>query len=213
MHPRIRARGPWGRPRGSGGPRGGPRGRPKAPPPPGGRRGAGLGPGQVHVPGVGPAFHGGLGADEAHLPEAAGGPGGGLHHPEDRHGEVLGEVGQGGGTRRVAGHHDGLHPLPQEKARDLPGEAAHHGEGLAAVGHAGRVPEVEKLLPGQEAAEGLEHRKPPHPGVKDADGSLGVLHGAPSYLSGRKGGGAILSGLPRRGHRGKGGARVEAGHV
>ena len=139
---------------------------------------------------VGAGADGGLGRDHADTAIARGGqgrPAGGLHHPHD--GEVILplELGQGGGGDGAAGDEDGLKVKGPEEADVLPGVLQNGLWRAAAVGDTGGVPEVDQVLPRQDAPQGADGGEAAEAGIKHADGS--AIHRNLSFLP-RRGAGS-----------------------
>ena len=70
----------------------------------------------------------------------------------------------------VAGDDKQLDAARHEQLGDLERISAHGLHAFRAVGHAGRVAQVEERFVGQQAAHGVEHRHAAHAGIENADG-------------------------------------------
>ena len=106
-----------------------------------------------HLPLVGPGADGGGGADESH-PFGGGAlhrrPGRRGDHPEDGQGVLRRQLGEGVGRDGAAGHHDGLGVKGPQEGHVLAGIAEDGLPALGAVRDPPGVPEINKVLPGQD---------------------------------------------------------------
>ena len=87
----------------------------------------------------------------------------GRDHADDRHVELLLELGQGGSGRRVAGDEDQLHVLGGEEARDLAGIDAHLRERARPVRQPRAVAEVDEVLVRERDQALVQDGQPTHP--------------------------------------------------
>ena len=125
--------------------------------------------------GVGAGGDGRLGADDAHAPVAARlrrRLRAGLDHAEDGNPKRGLDFGQGKRRRGVAGHNQGLDVARGQESRHLKRIASDGLPRFRPVWDMGGIPEIHEALLGHAAAQGLEHRQAPDPGIKDSDGAI-----------------------------------------
>jgi hypothetical protein len=115
----------------------------------------------------------------------------GLDHAHDGHPivEVIPQSGQGGRGRGVASHDEQLRPGAEQDVRELEREGVQLVGGAAAVGEAGRVPEVEEVLVRERDEALVEHREAADSGVEHGDREIGSRRGrhAPNRRRRRRG--------------------------
>ena len=102
--------------------------------------------------------------------------------PDDldhRHVVALARIAQHGGGCRVAGDHEHLHTLVDERVQDLEAVAADVGYGLRAVRRVRRVADVEHGFAGQQLRHSASHREAADAGVEDPDRR--VIHDPQPY--------------------------------
>ncbi len=98
-------------------------------------------------------------------------------HADQRHLRIaLAQLGDPDGGRGVAGQHQRLGSLIQQKRGDRTATLANEVGALLAVGHIATISQVQQSLPWQARANLTQHRQPTHAGVEHANRGVRSIH-------------------------------------